>query len=163
MRPFRLAAAIALLAAGSAAAQQTTPAANTPEQHRTIAAADLQWGPAPPALPPGAQAAVLDGNPAQAGPFTIRLRFQDGYRVPPHSHPSAERVTVLSGHLMIGMGTQFNHDQMQSLMPGAYGVIPGNMQHYAMSHGETVIQISGTGPFTIAYVNQADDPRSRNR
>jgi hypothetical protein len=82
--------------------------------------------------------------------------------VPPHTHPGAERVTVISGHLMIGMGGQFIHEQMQSLMAGGYGVIPGNMQHYAMSHGETVIQVSGTGPFTVAYVNPSDDPRSRN-
>lgn len=162
MRAIRIAAALTLLAAGSAAAQQTVATTNAPEQAVQIAPGDLQWGPAPPALPPGAQVAVLEGNPGEAGPFTIRIRFPDGYRVAPHSHPTAERVTVLSGHLMIGMGAQANHDQMRSLMAGGYSVLPGNMPHYVMSHGETMIQLSGVGPFTLTYVNPADDPRNRN-
>jgi quercetin dioxygenase-like cupin family protein len=161
MRASHLTAVLALLAAGSAAAQQTVPATNPTAHALVIAAGDLQWGPAPPALPAGAQAVVLEGNPGEAGPFTIRLRFPDGYRIAPHTHPATERVTVLSGHLMVGMGTQFIHEQMQSLMAGAYASMPADMQHYAMSHGETVIQINGMGPFALNYVNPTDDPRNQ--
>ena len=38
----------------------------------------VKWGPAPPALPPGAQMAVLDGDPSKPGLFTIRAKFPDG-------------------------------------------------------------------------------------
>ncbi len=34
------------------------------------------------------------------------------------------------------------------------------MHHAAEAKGETVIQINGTGPFDIHYLNPADDPRS---
>jgi hypothetical protein len=34
----------------------------------------VQWGPAPPVLPKGAEAAVLASDPGKPGPFTIRER-----------------------------------------------------------------------------------------
>ena len=41
----------------------------------------IEWGPAPPMLPKGAQFAVLSGDPMKAGPFTDSLegrrRIQD--------------------------------------------------------------------------------------
>jgi hypothetical protein len=33
------------------------------------------WGPAPPTLPAGAKAAVLEGDPKQVGPFTMRVSW----------------------------------------------------------------------------------------
>jgi hypothetical protein len=54
------------------------------ESHGLITPADVTWGPAPPSLPPGAQGAVLQGDPAKAGPFTLRLKLPDGFRIPPH-------------------------------------------------------------------------------
>ena len=47
-----------------------------------------KWGPAPPMLPPGAQIAVLAGNPTQAGLYTVRLKFPAKYDIPAHSHPT---------------------------------------------------------------------------
>ena len=38
------------------------------------------------------------------GPFTLTAKFPDGYRVPPHLHPTTEHVTVTAGALMVGMG-----------------------------------------------------------
>ena len=97
-----------LVSAGTASAQ--APAANKgaaqPAKHTMIAADDMKWGPGPPALPPGAQATVLDGDPSKAGLFIIRLRFPDGYAIPAHSHPTAEHVVVVSGTLMAGLGAQ---------------------------------------------------------
>ena len=57
--------------------------------------ADTKWGPAPPFLPAGAHAAVLQGDPASAGEYTLRLQVPDGYIVPPHYHPTDENVSVL--------------------------------------------------------------------
>jgi hypothetical protein len=40
--------------------------------------------------------AVLDGDPSKAGgQFTIRVKFPNGYKVPPHWHPVDENVVVL--------------------------------------------------------------------
>jgi hypothetical protein len=58
----------------------------------------VKFGPAPPFLAPGAQLAVLEGNPmADSGDFTIRLKMPDGYKISPHTHPNRENVTVISG------------------------------------------------------------------
>ena len=65
----------------------------------------INWGPAPPVFPPGAQFAVVQGDPSVAGAiFTVRLRFPNGYILPPHTHPTDEHVTVLAGTFAFGMG-----------------------------------------------------------
>src|SRR5688572_9000651 len=77
---------------------------STGQQHVFVTPSTLQWGPAPDSLPPGAQAAVIDGDPSKAGTFVIRLKFPSGYTVPPHWHPTDENVVVLQGTMRIGMG-----------------------------------------------------------
>jgi hypothetical protein len=72
-------AAIALLASslGSVGIFGGIPAADAADPHHTVVPGDaMKWGPAPPSLPPGAQAGVLLGSPAQEGPFVLRLKFQ---------------------------------------------------------------------------------------
>src|ERR1041384_1667291 len=68
----------------------------------------LKWHAGPPSLPKGAQIAVLEGDPGKEGPFVFRVKVPDGYRIPPHTHPKTERVTVISGTFNIGMGDKFN-------------------------------------------------------
>ena len=123
----------------------------------------VQWGPAPAVLPPGAKVAVLEGDPAKPGVFTMRLQMPDGYRIPPHYHPAMEHVTVISGTFMVGMGDTFDESQMKTLSAGSFGAIPPRMRHYAMAHGETVLQLHGTGPWRLVYVNKADDPRTKSK
>jgi mannose-6-phosphate isomerase-like protein (cupin superfamily) len=120
---------------------------------------EVKYGPAPPFLPVGAQLAVLEGDPmASSGDFTIRLKMPDGYKVAPHTHPSRENVTVLSGTLKVGMGDQFDASKMMSFGSGSFAYLDPSMHHYAMSSGATVIQIHGTSPVKFNYINPADDP-----
>jgi len=44
------------------------------------------------------------------------------------------------------------------LQAGAYHFLPGKMHHAAESKGETVLQLHGTGPFDIHYLNPSDNP-----
>ena len=67
-----------------------------------------KWGPAPPMLPPGAQIAVLAGDPTKPVPYTVRLKFPANYDIPAHSHPTDENVAVVSGELFMGMGTKLD-------------------------------------------------------
>ncbi len=69
-----------------------------------VSADDLVWGAAPPFLPAGVELVVLDGDPTQAGRFTLRLRMPAGYELPAHWHPRQEDLTVISGSLNVGMG-----------------------------------------------------------
>ncbi|BCT92094.1 hypothetical protein LYSHEL_11180 [Lysobacter helvus] len=131
-------------------------AANT---HAMVHAADTKWGPAPPALPKGTQAAVLYGDPGKAGPFTIRLKFPAGGKVPRHWHPTDEQVTVIEGDFALSMGEGANvHDG--AFVAGDYVNLPAKMQHAASTKGGAVVQVVSTGPFQITYVDPKDDPRN---
>ncbi len=119
----------------------------------------IKWGPAPPFVQPGAQMAVLEGDPgASAGDFTVRIKMPDGYKIAPHTHPNRENVTVLSGTLKVGMGDQFDASKMMSFGAGSFAYLDPSMHHYAAASGETVIQIHGMSPLKINYINPADDP-----
>jgi quercetin dioxygenase-like cupin family protein len=122
----------------------------------------VKFGPVPPFLPPGAQLAVLEGDPmASTGGFTIRLKMPDGYKVAPHTHPHRENVTVLSGTLKVGMGDQFDDGKMMSFEAGSFAYLDPTMHHYAAASGETVIQIHGMSPVKFNYINPADDPSKK--
>ena len=108
------------------AAEPSTSTSPTTE-HRVIEPSDLKWNEAPPGLPAGGKMAVLNGDPAQAGSFTVRLKAPAGYKVMPHTHPSAERVTLISGSFRIGMGEKFDDASMQEMAPGSYIVLPAGM------------------------------------
>src|SRR5262245_47783278 len=129
--------------------------------HVLVPADKVQWGAAPPALPAGAQIAVLEGNPAEKGPVTLRLRFPANYNIPPHWHSMAERVTVLSGALNVGMGDKLDRKGSQALEPGGFVSLPANMHHFAWAAVPTVVQINLEGPFDIFYVNPADNPQTK--
>ena len=144
------------------AAEETSKSSTSSAEHRVIKPSDLKWGEAPPGLPAGGKLAVLNGDPNQAGPFTVRLKSPAGYKIMPHTHPTAERVTVISGSLRIGMGEKFD-DPMQEMGPGSYVVLPANMAHFVKGGKESIVQIDSEGPFQINYVNPADDPRNEKK
>lgn len=154
-------AALVAIAACSKAAGDT----NIPDTSPTAPTAskadkqDIQWGPAPSVLPPGAQIAVLEGDPGATGTFTLRLKLPNGYKIPPHTHPTVENVTVLAGTFMAGMGTRFDESKLEAHGRDGFLSIPAEHAHFAMARGETVVQVHGLGPFVLTYVNQATATR----
>ena len=126
-----------------------------------VAPSDLKWVDGPPSLPPGAKVAAMEGNPAEPGPFTMRLMLPDKYRIAPHWHPGVEHVTVISGTFHLGMGERFDASAGRALTAGSFSYMPARMPHYAWSTGETVVQLHGQGPWGITYVNAGDDPRTK--
>lgn len=107
-----------------------------------------------PGFDPGIGLAVLRGNPmGEAGNYTIRLSFPDGYRFPAHYHPRSENLTVLSGTFLIAMGTDENPDTLEKYAPGAFLYFPPEQPHYGGAEGETVIQLHGEAPFEIILAN----------
>jgi quercetin dioxygenase-like cupin family protein len=128
---------------------------NTPDE--------LKWKAGPPSLPKGAQMAVLEGDPGKEGPFVFRVKVPDGYRVPPHTHPKTERVTVISGTFNIGMGKTFDAKATKPMPAGTYGYWEAGMEHFVFVKGETIVQSHGIGPLSIKYVNPDDDPRNQKK
>jgi len=121
----------------------------------------IKWHEGPPSLPKGAMIAVLEGDPAKEGPFVFRVKVPDGYRVPPHTHPKTERVTVISGTFNIGTGDKFDESATKPMTAGSYGHWPAGMKHFVWAKGETILQFHGTGPWSIQYINPDDDPRKK--
>lgn len=152
-----------ILPLGSLVAQASQPASAQTRQAHVATPDQLSWGPAPAILPAGARLAVLDGDPTKAGPFTMRLAMPAGYRIPPHFHQVDEHVTVISGAFQVGMGETFDEGKLTTLLPGAFGVIPPGMRHFARAGKATVIQLHGVGPWGLTYVNPADGPNSASR
>ncbi|MGC1318586.1 MAG: hypothetical protein WA866_18390 [Pseudolabrys sp.] len=69
---------------------------------------------------------------------------------------------VLSSAFHVGMGDKFDTKKGETLRVGGFVRAEKDMQHYAWTTEPTVIQIHGRGPFTINYVNPADDPRNKS-
>ena len=120
---------------------------------------DLKWGPAPPMFAPGAQLAVVSGNPMASGPFVVRLRMPANYRIAAHFHPTTENVTVISGTFHIGMGDRLDTSKGAALSAGGFAQAPAQMHHYAWTTEPAEVQVHADGPFALTYVNPADDPR----
>ncbi len=119
----------------------------------------LVWGPAPPIFPAGAQFAVVEGDPSKAGDvFTVRLRFPNGYVLPPHTHPADEYVTVLKGTFLAGMGEDFSTTALVGYKVDDFVTMPATMAHFASARGSTEVQVHGIGPFALTYVHPQDDP-----
>ncbi|MEX2110757.1 MAG: cupin domain-containing protein [Gemmatimonadaceae bacterium] len=152
--------AFTLAACGPGATVEEQPAATAqPEaavmtaESRTMdarAASSLVWGDlVVEGFNPGAKISVLNGDPAAAGPYTLRLRFPDGYEFPVHWHPGVENLTVLSGTFLLSMGNTADRTAQRAYGPGDYLYIPARMSHFGGARGETVIQLHGIGPFAI--------------
>jgi len=142
--------------------------AQTPKEHKDsghvmLNPNQIQWQAGPASLPPGAQIAVLDGDPSQAGMlYTIGLKMPDGYRVPPHWHPMDASVTVVQGSFIMGLGEKVEPAQAQELTTGAYMRVSKGVRHYEWAKGDTIIYVYGLGPLDTIYVNPADDPRQKS-
>lgn len=128
--------------------------------HRMTVANDLKWSDVP-SLPPGAKISVIEGPMTEAVPFTARLKLPANYRIPAHMHPAIERVTVLSGSFHMGMGGKLDLAKGMALGAGDMMVMPVNSPHFAWTTVETVMQLHGTGPWGVTYIDPADDPRKK--
>ena len=132
------------------------------DAHAVINHSDIKWGPAPEILPPGAEAAVLYGNPTKDGLFALRLKLPAGYAIAPHTHPGIEAVTVISGATKLGMGEHADKSKTTTLPAGSFFALPPGMAHFVFFDEPTEIQISTNGPWGLTYINPKDDPRKTN-
>jgi quercetin dioxygenase-like cupin family protein len=153
----KLLISVALIAlAGSALAQDAMKATRVKPN-------ELTWKDNP-ALPKGAQLAVLVGDPTKAEPVVVRVKFPANYQVPPHTHPYTELVTVVSGSIGLGMGEKFDTTKGEMVEAGTFNVVPVRHAHYAWTGSEgAIVQVQYTGPAGIDYINPADDPRKKTQ
>ena len=151
-----LAFAAAVLGATSASAAGLSPKSNG-----AILQEDIKWSSFP-AFPKRAQLAVLVGDPAQPGPYVVRVSVPAGVKLMPHVHPEDRIYTVISGVFYIGIGDEFEPQKLVAYPPGSVVVLPGGTPHFHWARsGGYVTQVTGTGPLGIDYVHAEDDPRQK--
>ncbi|MFV8337597.1 cupin domain-containing protein [Flavobacterium sp. RSP29] len=126
-----------------------------------IVANEINWTAAPRGLPPGSQVVVIGGNPSATELFTMRAKIPANYTIMPHWHPADQYITVLEGSCYMGMGDKFDEKTATKMSAGGFVVMKTGTQHYFFTKEACVIQVHGMGPWGIAYVNLADDPRNK--
>ena len=128
--------------------------------HMMVTPGELKWTDVA-SLPAGAKIAVIEGDLKNPTPFTFRLKLPANYTVAPHTHPTIEHVTVISGTFHFGPGDKIDEAKATALKPGSFAVFPPGHSMFGWTKEETVIQVHGVGPWGINYVNPADDPRKK--
>jgi hypothetical protein len=110
---------------------------------------DSAWRSGPPGLPGGSTFAVISGDPAQAGPFTIRVELPSGYRLESYRRPREENVIVLVGAIQVGART---------LPSGSFVRLRANEWHSLSTQSGATLQIFGDGPFALSS-SDSSSPR----
>jgi hypothetical protein len=115
---------------------------------------DLVWRPSWPRT----EMAVVSGDPQRRGPFVFRFRMPGGYWIHPHRHPVDARIRVISGTFLVGMGAVLDSTRVEVLPAGHETKLIAEMAHYEGTRGETVVEISGDGPWGIKFLDPTKDP-----
>jgi quercetin dioxygenase-like cupin family protein len=128
---------------------------------RAVLSEELEWKPFA-AFPAGVRLAVVVGEPAQRGPYVIRVKVPHGVKLMPHKHPEDRVYTVICGVFYIGIGDEFDAEKLNAYPPGAVIILPGNTPHFHWAKsGDYITQVTAIGPLGLEYVRSDDDPRNR--
>lgn len=141
--------ALTTLAALSAALMISSwSAVSAPEAALALAANDpaLKWGPCPQPFTAGCEIAVLHGDPAQPN-ADVFLRVPGGYRLPAHSHSSAERMILVSVELKV----RYQGAAPSTLKAGVYAFGPAGRPHdgSCISQQPCTLFIAFEGPVDV--------------
>ena len=126
---------------------------------RSVLPEDVDWKPFA-SFPPSVRLAVVVGNPAEHGPYVIRVKVPSGVKLMPHRHSEDRIYTVISGVFYIGRGEQFDADKLVAYPPGSVIVLPGGTAHFHWAKsGQYISQVNAIGPLGFEYVDPNYDPR----
>ena len=150
---------LAIVALALAVSSPAALAQHSAHGHVFAHSKDFKWNDTPSL--PGAKLAVIEGPLNEAKPFTMRIRFPANYKIAPHFHSAIEHVTVISGAFAMGVGEKFDAGKLVVLNAGDVGIMQPNTAHFAATTQPTEIQVHGVGPWTLTFVNPADDPRKK--
>jgi hypothetical protein len=123
---------------------------------------DLKWSFLPGFARP-IEVAIVSGDPAQPGPFVIRLRMPSGMKIAPQRHPDDRELTIVKGIFWSAAGESYNWRDMNEYKAGAVLHKPAGEAHYGWARTAVILEEKGTGPTQIEYVHEDDDPRLRRR
>ena len=125
---------------------------------RAVLSEELEWKPFA-AFPAGVRLAVVVGEPAQRGPYVIRVKVPHGVKLMPHKHPEDRVYTVICGVFYIGIGDEFDAEKLQAYPPGSVIILPGNTSHFHWAKsGEYITQVTAIGPLGLEYIDAKKRP-----
>lgn len=148
--------ATGLVLATEATAQQPDPAIRLTTASRTdvesmaVNATELEWWNVE--TMPGVQITYLLADRSRVNPYAYRMKFPTGYELTPHQHRERRFVTVLKGTYLVGFGPEAKRSETVEFGPGSFVVLPRNVEHFAWTRGETVIQVHGNGKFDRSWM-----------
>lgn len=93
---------------------------------KTMSDGDLKWGPCPEIFPKGCEISVLHGAPDKPD-ADVYLRVPADYVIPPHTHTSAEHMTLVSGKLEV----KYQGEKLMTLEKGSFAYGPPKHAHQA--------------------------------
>jgi quercetin dioxygenase-like cupin family protein len=129
------------------------------DQHIMLDPSELVWNDLPSL--PGVKISVVEGPLNQPVPIMFRLKFPPNFKVAPHWHPGIEHITIISGTLHMGLGSVFDASKTRALKAGAISIMQPGTHHYVWTDEETIAQVHSIGPWSVNYVNPADDPAKK--
>ena len=146
-----LLAAVTVLAAVSSA---VTGAGQSPKAVVGLIPEQVRWF-TPPYYKDGRQRAQMYGDSARGGTWVDRVKIPAEMRVPAHTHPHDELVTVIEGTWYVGEGARFDPARLSGYPAGSFIVIPAGVPHFVASReSAVVVQLSGTGQFGTDYLEK---------
>ena len=128
-------------------------AEETPARGLMLAPSDLQWKPNPRVA--GLEVANIVGDATRPGPYIQRVRFPAGQVIQAHSHPDDRTYTVISGTWHVGWGPRYDPSKLTALPAGSFYTEPAGVPHFIVTREDVVVQVSGTGPTAVHYVEGA--------
>jgi len=131
------------------------------EEYKSVMQKDIKWQDAP-SIGPGAKTAVIDGDPKSSGPFVMRLRVPPNTTIKPHTHPTTENVTILSGTLYFAAGDKPDPKAAKAFGPGSYfSIAQGKPMVAYTKDKQAVLQLHSNGPWGITYLDSKDSPAKK--
>jgi hypothetical protein len=93
------------------------------------------------------QTATVFGDPNKAGMYVTLLKRGPDDWSEPHTHPNDRYITVLSGTMLIGTGSNFDKKNVVAMGPGGMiHDIAGQVHYDGTGPDGMVIEIIGMGP-----------------
>ena len=131
-----------------------TISADSPTSGMMLKPDEVSWVPNPRVV--GLEVARVQGHAQKSGQFIHRVKFPKGRIVQAHSHPDDRTYTVLSGTWYIGWGKVYDPDKLIALPAGSFYTEPAGVPHFVSTpDGEAIVQITGTGPTAVDYVDSS--------
>ena len=96
---------------------------------------------------------VIHGDPSKPGLYTVLLEVGPNAHIAAHFHPDDRMATVVSGVWYFGYGPKFDQAKLKRLPPGSIYTEPAHADHFAMTHGPVIVEITGYGPSGVTYVH----------